>query len=248
MRYLGLLLAFLFLLAPAPAQTTLLVAHRGGPVEGPENRLSTFEQAAALGVGAIELDIHQSKDHQLVVIHDITLKRTFGVEGRVDEMSLSELQALGVPALQEVFDQVGDRCRLVVEIKHPPQGYHQGIEARLVELLKQNRRLGDTIVISFHQDSLERLHELEPQLETGLLYGGDLPEVYQLAQRLGVTYLSPHYGLVTDDYIELAHQSGFRVNAWTVNDPVAMKRLIKLGCDAITTDDPRQLARILGEP
>ena len=96
----------------------LVVAHRGGRNIGPENRLSTITKAIELGVDAIEVDIHQSRDGHLIVAHDLTLDRCFGVAGQINLMTVDELRALGAPTLQEVAQLVDGRCRLVLSLIH----------------------------------------------------------------------------------------------------------------------------------
>ena len=223
-----------------------VVAHRGGTGLGPENRLQTFAKALELGVDALELDIHQSSDGGLVVIHDLTLDRTFGVSGRVDRMTLKQLKALGVPTLQQVVDLVGGRAALVVEIKQPKDGtHHQGIEKRLIALLKKNDILESTVVISFYADSLKVLHKLEPALATGYLFGGTALRPNELKRELGVSYAGPHYKLATAEYIRECHQAGLKVSTWTVNDTGAMRALVSSGVDCITTNHPDQLLKLL---
>ena len=238
--------ALLFLsLCFTPAWATpWVVAHRGGPVLGPENRLETFRKAIDLGVDAIEFDIQQSRDGHLVVLHDITLARTFGHLGRVDQMTLAELQKLGVPTLNQTLKLARRRCRLLVEIKQPPDSRHKGIENRLMRSLREHKMVDDVVVISFDAESLRRLHKLEPRLATGYLTVQ--PTRREVARELGVTYLAPHFSGIDATFVQEAHAAGFKVGVWTVNDPAALKAMIDAGCDAITTDRPDLLREILG--
>jgi glycerophosphoryl diester phosphodiesterase len=222
-----------------------VVAHRGGTALGPENRLETFEKAIALGVDAIELDIHQSQDGYLMVIHDDSLDRTFGQSGRVDRMTLEELSKAGVPTLEEAIDTVKGRTRLVIEIKHPHDGSrHRGIEGRLVKLLKEKDLVDSAIVISFDRRSLIRVHDLEPRLSTGFLLRTPGYSMKKVKKEIGVTYVGPYFLLATPEFVARAHQAGLKVNPWTVNDVKVMRALIESGCDAITTNEP---AELLGE-
>ena len=238
-------LFLLFLLYSVSLATPWVVAHRGGAALGPENTLETFEKAVVLGVDAIELDIHQSRDGHLMVIHDNTLNRTYQRDGRVDQMNLSQLQAVGVPTLEQAIEQVAGRCRLVVEIKHPKGERHRGIERRLVKLLKSKGLLETSIVISFDQITLRRLHQLEPKLHTGLLFALPIPSVEKAKKELGIRYLGPHYLLASEKLLAEAHRLGLKVNPWTVNEVLVMRTLRDLGCDAITTDHPDKLLQEL---
>ena len=224
----------------------LVVAHRGGRSIGPGNRLPTIRKAVELNVDAIEVDIHQSKDGHLMVAHDLTLERHFGVTGSIDKMTLSELRAVGVPTLQDVAKVVNGHCRLVIEIKHPKDGTrHRGIERRLVDLLKEQNLLESSIVISFYADSVKRFHQLAPQVDTGFLFSKTPRDLKGLKRKLGISYLGPRNTLVTRNFIRKAHKLGLKVNPWTVNGRRELRRFVTLGCDAITTDDPHLLVDIL---
>ncbi|MEW6284510.1 MAG: glycerophosphodiester phosphodiesterase [Candidatus Eremiobacterota bacterium] len=236
----------LMLLCPAVASARpWVVAHRGAPSLGPENALATFEKACDLGVDAIELDIHQSRDGGLLVIHDDTLDRTYGRPGKVGEMTKSELVEVGVPTLQQALQVIRRRCQVLVEIKHPGDSRYQGIEERLLEVLRSEGRLQGVVVISFDSTSLRRLHELQPSLVTGWLVG--IPVDPSRARReLGITYLAPHFSLVDQRLVREVRASGLKLGVWTVNREADLRRMVELGCDAITTDEPRRLMELLG--
>lgn len=229
--------------APALAEP-LVVAHRGGPALGPENMLSTFEKACLLGVDAVELDIHQSKDGYLFVLHDETLDRTFGRPGRVAEMERKALIEAGVPTLHQALRLLRGRVKLLAEIKHPQGARYEGIENRLVQSLRDESMLEDTVVISFDATSLRLLRELEPTLPTGYLVVSQVdPE--QAKRELGITYMAPHYLRLDESYLKAIRAAGLKINVWTVNSEKALRAMIAAGCDTITTDQPERLMQIL---
>ncbi len=238
------LFSLLLLLQVGALAEPLSVAHRGGPRLGPENALATFQRALEFQVDAIELDIHQSRDGGLVVIHDSNLKRTHGVDGEVDQMTIEELTRAGVPTLQQAIDLTQGRCRLFIEIKHPHGRRHQGIEERLLRVIKENGLMESAVVISFDSTSIRRLHQLDHHLTTGWL-AGDAMKAQQIDPELGATYVSPHYGKVDAAFTQWAHDAGYKVSVWTVDDPEAIRRMAEVGCDAITTNDPEGLQKAL---
>lgn len=241
-----IVLVWLFLSGGLLAQPWV-VAHRGGVRLGAENTLQTFARAREVGVDAIELDIHQSRDGALVVIHDETLDRTYAVPGRVGEMTLRELREIGVPTLGEAAAVAGD-CRLFVEIKHPKGTRYEGIEERLLEVLREHDLLDSAVVISFDATSLKRLRELEPGLATAYLTGKYV-EPARVKAEIGATYYSPHYSKVDEALCAQLREAGLKLSVWTVNDVEAMRAMLKLpGCDAITTDDPARLLEIQKSP
>jgi glycerophosphoryl diester phosphodiesterase len=212
-----------------------VVAHRGSAQKAIENTLPAFRQAVADGADALELDVHLTKDKDLAVIHDDTLDRTFGRPGEVREMTSQELREVGVPMLSEVLE-LGEH-QLVVEIKHPKGGRHEGIEQILVDQLEQAKADERTLVISFDETSLKKVHELDPGLETGYLYSGHPINFKQTKEELGISYIEPHFKAITRDYVRRAHQNGLKVNTWTVDEQRDIQRMIAYGVDAITTND-----------
>ena len=164
----------------------LVVGHRGASGRAPENTLAAFEEAIALGVDAIELDVHLSRDGHLVVIHDQNLARTTNGRGLVHERSLSELQALDagsgfgaafagerVPSFEEVLVRIGRRVPLQVEIK----GRTDGVAEATIAALRAHGLLDSTLMTSFLLDRLPLVRALAPKVQIGALaWGRTRPE------------------------------------------------------------------------
>jgi len=226
-----------------------VVAHRGGAKLAPENTLKAFSGAIALGADAFELDIHLSRDQQLVVIHDDTLQRTSKKDGVVREMTLAQLKQADptIPSLAEALRLARGKCRVIVEIKHPHGSRHQDIENVLLKTLEQEKMLDQVVVISFDRQSLKTLRKMNASLETGYLFGAPTP-LENLKKDLGITFVGPHFRLASAQFIAEAHALGLRVNAWTVDDPLDMRRLLQDCCDCITTDRPDRLLKLLATP
>jgi len=221
----------------------LAVAHRGSTQNAIENTLPAFQQAVADGADILELDIHLTLDRDLAVIHDDTLERTHGHPGEVRKMTSQELRALGVPMLQDVLALT--ETPLFVEIKHPKGGRHEGIEQILVDQLDLAQADQRSVVISFDQTSLKKVHELDSELVTGLLYTGRPIDMEKTRDELGIQYLAPQFQTITQGYVDQAHAAGLKVDAWTVNRPRDMRKMIDLQCDAITTDHASDLHGLL---
>jgi glycerophosphoryl diester phosphodiesterase len=159
----------------------LVVGHRGASGRAPENTLASFEEAIALGVDAIELDVHLSRDGHLVVIHDQNLARTTSGQGLVHELSLLELQALDagswfgsefagsrIPTFEEVLVRIGRRVPLQVEIK----GRTDGVTEATIAALRAHGLLDSTLMTSFILDRLPLVRALAPKVQIGALVWG----------------------------------------------------------------------------
>ena len=238
----------------------LILGHRGVPVVAPENTLAGFRKAVEIGSDGIELDVHLSRDGQIVVIHDERLERTTDGSGLVGEKSLAELVELNaaakfaggagvqrIPTLDQVFDAVGDACRLInIEIKSGVVLY-PGIEAKLVELVRRRGAADKVVFSSFNHYSLVELKRLAPEMAIGLLYMGALVEPWRYAARLGAEALHPIHFTVFPEFVAGAHRAGVQVNAWTCDTPADIRRMLASRVDAIITNDVSLAVRMREE-
>jgi glycerophosphoryl diester phosphodiesterase len=213
----------------------LRVGHRGARADETENTLESFEKAIALGVNAVELDVRRSKDGQLIVSHDDTLKRVFGIDLPVHESTLEELQqATGnrLPSLQEALRFIDGKAeKILVELKEA------GYEKKVLDLLR-TEKLGDrVIIVSFHSDALANVRKLDKKIETGLVYAKFRNPV-EAALELHAQYLLPLYRFVHTKDVEKAHRSNLKMIVWTINTKEEIKKYMAKGVDGIATDRP----------
>jgi len=230
-----------------------IFAHRGARVVAPENTLPAFQKALDMNVAGIELDVHCSKDGQLVVIHDFTVNKTTNGKGRVSDFTAAELASLdagshlsaefassGVPTLHQFFDLVGNRCRVNVEIKsEDPEGGNQ-VEP-LVALIQKRALYDQVIVSSFNPITLLKMRYTDPKIQLGLLYETALPPHLRQAWFTPIMQpeaLHPYYPIIDEKLMTWAKNKGCAVNTWTVNDVTEAKRLAALGVDVIMSDVP----------
>ncbi|MDF2644643.1 MAG: glycerophosphoryl diester phosphodiesterase [Paenibacillus sp.] len=238
-------------------QPLLVIAHRGAKGEAPENTMAAFRLGLEQGCDAIELDIHLSKDGEIVVIHDDTMHRTTDISSKVNELTLAELKQADagrwfhekyagerVPLLEEVFDLVPANIMINVEVKY---SYRRKLEPALVELMRRKNRIHNVVVSSFDHKCLLFLKLLEPEIKIGLLYDFTPGQHNQLAAGLGTPVYSlhpKHTRIVAEDVREaVAH--GLHVFAYTVNDEENMAKLIDYGVSGIITDYPGKLRNLL---
>ena len=237
-----------------------IFAHRGAKAVAPENTLPAFARALEMGVAGIELDVHCSKDGRLVVIHDESLARTTNGKGDVGSYTAAELAKLdagshfdpafahvGVPTLDEVFDLVGDRCLVNVEVKTmDPLGGNQ-VEP-LLAMIAERHLYDQVIVSSFNPISLIKIRYLDPQVRLGLLYY--LPMTPWLSRAWFTPIMQPEAvhpsaQLIDEAHMRWAREHNCAVNTWTVNDVAEAKRLATLGVDVIMSDVPDQIMAAL---
>ena len=263
------LLAGLLLMTAAPtgagAGAPAIAAHRGGARLWPENSLTAFRGAIGLGVDLVELDVHQTRDGEVVVIHDPTLDRTTTSHGTVRDFSWAELGTAVIrgtaderlPKLAEVLALLRpSSVGLLLEIKSAPNGgRYPGAEERVLAMLQATEMTDRTRVMAFDWAILERLRALSPTVRlTGLLaHHGTAQQggVEALAPRLralGANDLGIERTLLTPEAVRAAHAAGLSIGVWTVNDPEDLRRALAAGVDYVTTDQPDVALRLRAAP
>lgn len=248
------------------ATNIAVVAHRGGSALAPENTLGAFRNAITLGVDMVECDVHLSNDGQVVVMHDADVSRTTDGTGVISDKTLVELKTLNaaakfgdgkrverIPTLEEVLDAVKGKARVQIEIKSGPHGRYVGLEQKVVDLLKAKHMTADVIIISFDMAAIKEIKHLDSTIQTGALFGGGWEKKDQgqffddLVNNVHADYFLPYFAPVTDATVEAVHAHGMKIGVWTVNSTADMRRLATIGLDAMTTDKPDELKKVLGK-
>ncbi len=233
------------------------VAHRGASVECPENTLLAFRRAMEYGVDALEIDLHLTRDQQLVVIHDQRLERTTNGDGWVRDHTLAQIQALDagqgerVPQLTELFQLMrGTPVRLCIEIKGSSEAESLETCEAAVQAIEAANLTGKVILTSFNPASLLRAKALLPGLATMLdpsPQDGSLTprQVCEQGLRAGANCLSYDFHHVTQAVAEEARLSGLSLWPWNPNEPHEIASQLRLGVPGIMTDRPEMLNKAI---
>lgn len=174
---------------PMPEEGFLIIGHRGASAYEPENTIPAFELAEDLNADYVELDVHLTKDGELIVMHDDDVKRTTEAAGKIKDFTLAELkqltadekkgkkiaasgrneEAYEIPTLREVVEQLKGDLRFVIELKDTEQ--YPGIEEELVRLMKEQELIGidaegypEAVILSFDKKALKKVHKIEPEI------------------------------------------------------------------------------------
>lgn len=222
-------------------------AHRGAAGHAPENTLAALEQAVRLGADMAEIDVQQTADGQLVLLHDFTLERTTDGTGSLAGRTLAELRTLDagrwygrryagerIPTLAEAMNLVRGRLALNIELK--AGGPRVGLLDRVRSVIRDEEFTDRCVVTSFDHALIGELLTDRPAFAVGYICGAaGLPAGVFRAK---VDLLSLEKRLVGAAEIEFAHAAGQAVHAWTVNDTARMKSLLGLGVGGVITDYP----------
>lgn len=227
----------------------LNIAHRGASGHAPENTLPAFRLAMKQNADMIELDVHQTSDSHIIVLHDESLKTGILTKKFIREMSLKEVRKINknIPTLKQVLKLVKGKIRLNIEIKHG-SGYYPDIERSVYSLLKKGGLLSNTIISSFDIDCLKNLRKISDDIIIGFLYNKkDWKKAIKEAVALKASSFHVSDKVLAEHLIAKAHKKGMRLFVYTINDGYEMRRVIELGVDGIFTDYPDRLHRISGE-
>lgn len=234
-------------------------AHRGASAYAPENTMEAFKLAVEMGADGIELDVHLSKDGELIVAHDEKVDRICEGSGRIMDMTAAQLKSLRVskpmlgfedariPTLREVMALLSPtRMWLNIELKTNVYAY-EGIEQKCIDLAREYGMEKRVLFSSFNHHSLLRVKAIDPSFLCGILYDNIMVRPWDYAKALGFDALHPHFSeLKVPGEIEDSHQAGIMINAWTLNSEEELKNVAATALDGIITDYPDRALRLLG--
>ena len=226
---------------------SMIYGHRGASGYAPENTLEAFRLSMEMGADGFELDVHLSRDGELMVIHDPSVNRTTNGTGLVRDLTLAQLKDLDascgkeayrgakIPTLGEVFDLIRDTHHIVnVEIKTDDFFYPE-IEEKCLALAREKGVEDRVFYSSFNHYTLMKLRQLKPDVKLGMLFGDIMVRPWEYAAGLSVDYLHPmKMNIYVPGFAEGAAEAGFGVNMWTINDAETMAQCLKTGVGIIT--------------
>ena len=235
-----------------------IIGHRGARGEAPENTLGGFRYLHDLGIRAVEFDVRQLQDDQLVVIHDDDFVRTTGQSQQVESCTLKQAQQFDhrlqwanwtqpeyTPSLEQVLQCLVDFEHIEVEIKAVTDD--AAAERLIVQLHKELKGFEKTATItSFDIQILAALQRSQSQFKRALLI--EIPVgayAIELADQYGCCQIGWKDQLASDDIIQRTQQAGLEISVWTVNDIERAKHLQQMGVQGLITDIPQAMLQQL---
>ncbi len=221
-----------------------VVAHRGGGALAPENTLGAMRKGASLGFKGVEFDVMLAGDGTPVVIHDETIDRTTNGKGEVSRMNYSEISAFETANGERVptYADTVALCRQLglwanVEIK-PAKGYERATGEAVARVSRELWRGAPVMpeLSSFSVEALEAAQAAAPEFARGYLVGRVPDDWRATMARLGGVALHCNWQALTPQIVREAHDAGYGIALWTVDDPAEARRLLAMGADCIITD------------
>ena len=230
-------------------QTVKVIAHRGAAGTRPENTLASIERAVEIGADWVEIDVQETADGEVVVVHDSDFMKMAGNPLKIWDATLADLDGIDIgswfdPAyagertatLAEALEAVRDRSKLLIELKY--YGHDVELEARTAAIVDALGMADQVAVMSLKYPAVQKMRELRPGWRTGVLAAtavGDLTGLEGDFVAVSAAQAGPKLA-------GAAAAAGKDLYVWTVNDPVSMSSAISMGADGLITDFP-ELAR-----
>lgn len=247
-----------------------VVAHAGGLASAPQNTVAAVRLSVAEGADVIENDVQRTADGRLVVFHDTSLAHLTNVEDvfpdrapwNTGDFTLAELKQLDagswfapefagerIPTLRQWARAVGDDTSMLVEAKTPE--LYPGMERTFARELRSRPvferalRDGRLVVMSFNQAFVSAFHDLAPKVPVGIIYGYTPTPDELRAASTWVSDIVPALSVIDEDTLRVARRLGLRIDIWTVNTLADVQQAVDWGADAVITDDPLTVERML---
>ncbi len=229
-----------------------VIAHRGDSARAPENTLSALRKAMELHPDYAEIDLQETRDGAILVLHDNDLMKVARVPKGLWQLTFNEARTLDVgswfapefkgeqlPTLDEVIDLVDGRMNMIFELKY--NGHDRRLPERVVDIIRRRGFQDQCIISSLNYKGLQRVKELDPTIRTAYILFGGVGHMAQLnADGIGMPAM-----FLTADFVDKCHAHDKEVLVWTVNDPADMDRFIEMDVDYIYTDKPADLIEVL---
>lgn len=232
-----------------------VTAHRGYSAVYPENTIPAFKGAIQVGADWAELDVQQTADGEVIVMHDSNLKRTTGLDKEVWQVTWDEIkdldngswfdkkyQTVRIPTLEEVLKVCRGKIHLNIEIK--PSGHDKDLEEQVAKLLKKYHMRDTCVVSSLKYDSLRKIKEADDSIETAYITSVSYGNFTDLEYADGYSVEST---LLSKSFVNKAQKAGKQIYVWTVNSEERLEKVVGMGIDNVITDDPVMAKELIYE-
>ena len=239
--------------ANIPFDNTIdIIGHRGAGGVAPENTRAAIEQAISAGARWVEIDVQETIDGEVVVMHDSDLMKTAGVDLKVWDATIEEITAVDigssfdpqfrderVPTLREILALCKGRIGIIIELKS--YGHGHMLEQRVVDLVEASGSVEEVQCMSLKSEIVAQLKKLRPQWRVGLLLSLVVGDV----RGIEADFLAVNARFATSRMVQEAHEAKKLLYAWTLNDPVSVSKMVGRGVDGVITDYPRMAKSVL---
>jgi glycerophosphoryl diester phosphodiesterase len=232
---------------------TIVIAHRGGAGEAPENSAEAFRLAVSNGCSdMVEMDVALTADGVLILAHDSDLMRQADEPRKLADMGWDEMSGLTlktpqshgnqlapVARLEEVLREISNQCPVIVEFKHSK--LTTNLVSATVAAVQELGLMENALFMSLDLVDVQGVQALAPGAKVGYFVSVEMGNFLELQ----LNCIAPRHTLVTRKIVADARARGMPVFAWTVDDPVRIVQLLELGVDGIITNEPSRVRKLV---
>lgn len=230
-----------------------ITSHRGYSDEAPENTIPSLELAIESLADYAEIDIRQTKDKEIVLMHDSNVYRTTGVNNYVTYMTYEQIYKLDagarfkrkyagthVPTLREVMELCKGKIKLNIEVKRSKNDVN--FIEQLYELIEEMNMEEQCIFSSTDYNYLKQIKGCSQKLRTGYI----IPAAYgNYFDDDNIDFFSVNSAFLNLSSVNKAHSYGKGIHAWTINSQIELNRMKRIGIDSVITDKPIYAREVL---
>ena len=257
--FLGLLMASFiigsaYLSSSGEIRDVEIFAHRGAAGKAPENTMAAIKQAIEDKTDWVEIDVQESKDGKVIVMHDSDVMKLAGVSPKIWESTQEELQKLDIgswfdpkfageriPTLRDVLQEAKGKAKVLIELKY--YGHDIALSQKVVDIVEELDMSKEVAVMSLSPDQVKRIKAIRPEWESGIL----LSKVVGDISKMDVDFLAVNLAMLHPSFIKKTHAVGKKIYIWTADDPITIFKMLTLGVDGIITNEPEMARQVMDE-
>ncbi|HEK9101062.1 TPA: glycerophosphodiester phosphodiesterase [Bacillus pseudomycoides] len=237
----GMVVAFIVTFITNSYKEPIIMAHRGYVSKGVENTKEALQGAIDAKADYAEIDVLQTKDGELAVIHDLKLKRLANANVQVSDLTMDELRKLTlsqdgftgkISTLDEMIKLAKNKIKLNIEVKL--HGNEKDFVKKVLDTIKENDFEKQCVIQTLHYPLIKEFKRANPNIKVGyILYASRANLKYVQAD----FYVAEEY-MLNKRLVKSARKLNKPIYVWTVNDMESLKKYYKLNVDGIITDYP----------
>ena len=249
---LGLISGALLLDRVTTTDSIEIIAHRGAAGSRPENTLASVRKGIEDRADWIEIDVQETADGDIVVMHDSDLMKLAGVDLKIWDATLEDLEKIDIgswfdpaygdqrtPLLRDVLELAKGKSKVLIELKY--YGHDIALEERVARVVEDMEMQDQVAIMSLKYPAIQKMQELRPTWRTGVLAASSVGNT----AKLDGDFIAISQRFASTSLIRATQNAGKDIYVWTVNDPLNMSKMISKGVNGLITDEPALVHQVL---
>jgi glycerophosphoryl diester phosphodiesterase len=224
---------------------TAIIAHRGASKSAPENTIAAIKQAISDRADWVEIDVQETADGEVVVMHDSDFMRLAGVDLKIWNANSKDLESIDVgswfnprfrderiPKLKDLLLLCKGKIGVIIELKY--YGHDDRLEQRVADIVEGLDMATDVVFMSLKSEAIKKMKSIRPEWKVGELMSISAGSL----KNIDADFIAVNASFADRDFVRSIHDMGKEVYVWTINDAPAMSAMMSRGADGLITDDP----------